>query len=736
MALKLDWETRSDVDLIKHGAYRYTESPHTDALLCSYRIDDGPLRRWKRGEPCPDDIRAYVEAGGEIKAHNAAFERLIWWRIMHARHGWPKPQLEKFRCTAVAAAAMSLPRSLDRLGVALDLDVKKDAKGKKLIKKHSLPQGFDPAGNPIWNEDPESLEQFHDYCDTDVLTEEAADRRLIPLSDQEQAVYALNERINDRGLRIDVKSARAALQIAEKAKQKINQELSLLTGGYVTAVTQVTNMAKWIKAQGVEMPGLDKDTVEEYLHEIDDLPERVRQVLELRLEGAKPSVEKIAAMLDRVSSDGRARGVYLHHGAGQTGRFSSRGVQAHNMPKYRKIFEEAHPRLDVLFQAIRTGDPDVLTWLYGPELGRALHILSDAVRSFIWAAPGHRFINADYTSIEGVLSAWFANEEWKLQAFRDLIAGTGPGMYELFAARGIYNVPVEQITKPQRGVGKVGELSMGYQGGVGALAKMARQNKLKLHTVFDSVWASADEERRERAVKRYEGELQKQTPWAVKLGREGWLAAELIKVGWRAAHPEIVKAWAALEAAAVEAIREPGTVSTTLFGRVAYVVKHGFLWCRLPSGRALAYGAPKLHEQFWIRRDGMDASETADRAQMDALTKEGVKFEVESEAKPKITALGTDAQTEKWVRYSPYGGSFFNNVVQGSARDILVNGMFNAEAAGYPIVLHTHDECMAEVPNDFGSVAEFEKIVNRLPDWCLDLPLKSSGFSSKRYKKD
>ena len=211
MSLIFDFETRSPVDLLDRGMYVYAEHPLTDALLASFKMSGpndlwtGPegVCRWKRGEPCPDYLRAYVEAGGEICAHNAAFERIIWWNVMVPKHGWPKPKLEQFRCTAATAAAMALPRSLDRLGDALGLKTKKDKAGSGLIKIHSVPLGFDNEGKPVWHplaDDPASLEAFHQYCDIDVLSEEEAHHRLIPLSDAEMEVYWLNERINDRGL--------------------------------------------------------------------------------------------------------------------------------------------------------------------------------------------------------------------------------------------------------------------------------------------------------------------------------------------------------------------------------------------------------------------------------------------------------------------------------------------------------------------------------------------------------
>ena len=559
MSLHWDWETRGVVDLTKTGAYVYAQHPLTDVLLASFKLKaregsnqppvvawvaaGGPLNkicRWKRGEPCPDCVRAYVEAGGEIRAHNAAFERLIWWFIMTPRYGWPRPALEQFRCTAVTAAAMSLPRSLDRLGAALDLDVKKDKAGKDLMKIHSIPVGFREDGSAIWHplaDDPASLEKYHAYCDTDILTEEEADSRLIPLSDAEMKVYWLNETINDRGLRIDVESARAALRIAAEAKRLINDELTKLTDRRVTALTQAAKLKDWIAEQGVIMPSMDKDDVDDFLHNYDDLPARVRRALELRQEGAKPSVDKIAAMLQRVCVDGRARGVYLHHGAGQTGRFSSRGVQAHNMPKYRKSFEDAKIRQTELFEALRTGEPGALQMLYGPELGRPLHLLSDAVRGFIWSGPGKEFLDADYSSIEGRMAAWFSGEDWLLDAFRALDQGTGHGIYELTAA-GIYGVPVEDVTKPMRAGGKIATLALGYAGGVGALMKMARQNKVRLKELFPAIWAASDFETQKKAESRFAERVAKHDP-RTALGRESWIAAELVKIGWRAKHPKM-----------------------------------------------------------------------------------------------------------------------------------------------------------------------------------------------------
>lgn len=762
----VDGEWRSDVDIKRCGAYRYFESGHCLPLILCWSIDQQPVRTWTVLESriCPPDLADHIRSGGLIRAFNAAFERLGF-RWLSAHWGWPEPALSQYRCTAVEGAAMSLPRRLDKVGDVLGISAKKDKRGDKLIRFFSIPLARKEvmsndkrvstcetvdARPPAWNEPgthPVEFGEYVEYCRQDVRAEQEVALRLIPLSDAEWGVYALNERVNDRGLRIDVRSARAAIRLVEKAKEEINREVAAVTGGAVTAVTQVARLKTWCATQGLDLPSLDKETIDDQLHGNADLAGTVRRALELRAEGAKPSTDKIGAMLDRISNDQRARGVYLHHGAGQTGRFSSRGVQAHNMPKYRKNFEDAHLDLSGLFDAIRTESPETLRALYGEDLGRPLHLISDAVRSFIWADPGKEFLVADYSSIEGRMAAWFAGEEWEVEAYRALDRGEGAGIYEMNAAD-IYQIPVAQVTKIQRKVGKVRALSCAYQTGPAGILKFARQEKTKLAPLFPALWEAADPTRR-AAAERRRSDREKRGDVVLQVnGREAWLAAELIKVSWRAQHPKIVAAWAALENAAIEAVRTPGkTCRAELPIRVEYVVAHGYLWCRLPCGRCLAYGRPKLHAQVYAREqlpDGnwsdserMDAKEAYERQASggpDAFV--GSRVKIEGACKPKITARGTDAQTENWVRFPVYGGSFFNNVVQGSARDVLVHGMLRAEEAGLEVNLSTHDEIGCEVWRGSADPTWFERLICDLPPWCAGLPLTAKAFTSKRYRKD
>ncbi|SFT25419.1 hypothetical protein [Methylobacterium sp. yr668] len=747
--LEIDFETRSPVNLKVEGVYRYMEHPETAPLMASYTIDGGPVRRWRPPEPCPNDIVAHVEKGGTIVAHNAGFERLLWQMILSKRYGWPAVRLRQFRCTAATAAALSLPRDLDGLGVALNLSVQKDKTGKTLIDRFSKPRKVTKAdlerhqGGPmpaLFHEPadfPEDFERFHDYCDVDVLTEQAADRRMIPLRTECQEAYWRSEQINDRGLRIDVESAKAALLLVDRAKLRLDREMRHLTEGEVEACSQVAKLKDWCavrlgqgpamkaaleffdgvlpEGRGEEIASLGKADMDDLL-EREDLPPLVRKALELRRDYAKASTAKIKAFLSRAGQDGRIRGAFLFRAAG-TGRYSSTGAQVHNLPRPRKVFDDAHLDPRDLFEAIRKANVEWLEMLYGEELGKPLPLLSDSIRGFIWADPGKELLAADYSGIEGAIQAWFAGEEWKVKALFDLIADPSlPDMYRR-AAAGIFNTTTDLLMKKdkRRQVGKVSELSLGYQGGVGAFRSMARNYSLKLGPIFGPAWEAADPERREKVLKRYEECLERGELLTKQLTREEWMGAELVKVGWRATHPAIVASWKELEAAAREAVVSPGTKVQAL--KVSFLVARGFLWCLLPSGRCLAYGAPSIREVEvpW-----------ADKALTPELR----------EKRPVVTCLGVDSQTRRLIRYALYGGLIFENVVQAIALDLLDNGIEIAERAGYPVVGHVHDEIITEVPRGWGDLAWFEKAICELPGWARGLPLTAGGWRGKRYRKD
>lgn len=784
--LEIDFETRSDVDLKTRGVYNYMDSPLTDPLMASFSLDGGPVQRWLPDEPCPPAIVEHVTRGGMISAHNAQFERLLWQKILTPRYGWPVARTEQFRCTAATAAAMALPRDLAGLGAALGLDVQKDTAGKALIRKFSIPRRLNKAEGEAWVEaldlhggdaeaacnmlvwegkkapiapddlrvfnEPEDFapdfDAFRSYCDVDVETEAAADRRMVPLSAEEQDLWVLDQRINDRGIRIDVASARAAIELAEKAKRKLDAEMRLATGGFVGKCTEPAKLVEWVQNQGVTMNTAQKAEIETLLDR-DDLPEHVRRAVELRQEAAKTSVSKLQGMLRRASADGRVRGAFVYHQA-STGRWQSAGVNFANLPRPRKVYEDALEKgqltTDLLFDAFRTGEPDILPLLFGPKLGRPMHLLSDAIRGFIWAAPGAELVQADYSGIEGAVAAWLAGERWKVAALHEIAADPKlPDMYRRTAAN-IMGLTTDIVTKkhPMRqSVGKVSELALGFAGGVPAFYSMSQLYGVNLEGIYGPVWEAADDERRERASKRYERELKAGKSRTDVMSREAWIACEIVKLGWRETNPMISAAWPECEGAIREAIQRPGTVVRAL--KCDYVVKLGFLWCRLPSGRCLAYASPRLKEQVWASLRASDGewlpSEVMAREDAEKLVAAGAA-KIEGETSPAATVVGVDGVTKQWKRFALYGGLAFQNLVQAIARDLLVNGMRKAEAAGYGIIATVYDEIITEVPIGYGDLKAFEKMICELPEWALgrngeqDLPLTAGGWRGKRYRKD
>jgi DNA polymerase bacteriophage-type len=734
VSLEVDFETRSDIDLKTHGAYVYFESPRCRVLLGSFRIG-GIMHRWRYGEPCPAPVREAIEAGQIISAHNSGFEYLCF-KWLADNCGWPRPHDDQFRCTAATAAAMALPRALGDLAEALALPVQKDKEGWRLIRKFSIPRKDGTFTEP--EDDLEDFEKFCSYCDTDVLTEAAADARMVPLSDSEQQFWLLTERINRRGIRVDIDSARSALRIAAKAKGRLDKEMFEITGGDVKKCSEPARLVAWVQKQGVVLNSAAKAEITDLLA-FDDLPSHVRRALEIRQEAAKTSVSKLQAMIDRASRDGRVRGTAMYHAA-STGRTQSAGVNFSNLNRPRREFDEAKLSTRVLFDAFRREDPDFLQFLYGPTLGRPLHLISDAIRGFIWAAPGHELVQADYSGIEGMVIAWLSGEDWKVQALHEILADPSlPDMYRRTAAS-IMNTTTDVITKKhplRQSVGKVSELALGFGGGVSAFYSMSRNYGVKLDALYEPVWGAADEERREKAVKRYEGQAKRGTGQTDVLSREAWIACEIIKHGWRQTNPAIAQSWHDLEAAVREAVENPGQITEA--AKTRYVVRFGFLWALLPSGRCLAYGAPRLKEQVWAKvllPDGSwSESEVMGREEAERAERKG-EAKIEGRTSDKVTVMGTDSQTKKWRRFGLYGGLIAENNTQATARDLLVNGMWKAERAGYPIIATVYDEIICEVPRGFGDLAAFEKLICELPDWAAGMPLSAGGWRGKRYRKD
>lgn len=537
----VDIETRGTVDLRKAGVYAYAAHTDTAIWVMCYALDNGPVRRWVPGEAIPGDFADHIRRGGKLRAWNSTFERVLWQEIIGPRHAWPTPALEQWHCTAACAAAMSLPRALDDAAGVLGLDIRKDKQGAALMMRMCRPRGKAADGSPTWWTDKDRLDRLADYCARDVEVERALAGKLRQLDPGEREIFLLDARINERGVLLDRQLVDAAQIMVTKATARVNEQIRQATGGHVTAATKSADLARWLNVQGVDTDSVAKPAVQALLKD-DRVSGVARQALELRADAAKSSTAKLKTMQSATCPDGRIRGMLLYHGAG-TGRWTGKLVQLQNLPRGTiNLAELAIP-------LILEGDIDLLEILFGSPLD----VVSSNLRGCLVAAPGHLFTVADYSNIEGRVTAWLAGEAWKLEAFRAFDAGTGPDLYKLAYGKS-FCVPVGEVTKDQRQVGKVLELACGFQGGVAAIQAMARTYGLTI------------------------------------AGTE----ADTLKSAWREAHPRTVALWHDLEAAALQAVSSPGQIVSAANGRIRFRLKDGFLWMILPSGRPLAYANPVI----------------------------------------------------------------------------------------------------------------------------------------------
>lgn len=648
MKLSFDWETRSACDLPARGAWTYARDPTTDIVVGAWAFEGEEPVSWLPGEPCPDRVREHIENGGTLRAWNVMFEFEIWNEIAHRRYGWPVLNIEQVECVMAEAYAMGFPGKLEKAAVALGLEERKDIKGQRVMLQISQPRKIAEDGTITWWDSPEKFEIVRQYNLQDVRTEMGAGQRLMRLSDAERKLWLLDAKINARGVRVDIPSIVAGIDLVTSEKQRLDDQMRSVTGNVVAGCTDVRQLTKWLVYRGVKCESVAVAAVVKML--AGELPADCRRALQLRQEAAKSSTAKLPAMRDRACYDDRMRGILQFHGA-NTGRWAARGPQLQNVPRPMIL----HGIDDVEDAISHFGNARYLDVMYGDPMT----IVSDCLRSLIVAAPGKELVCCDYSNIEGRVLPWLAGEEWKLDAFREYDAGTGPDLYLVAVARG-RNITIE-ASKPFRQEGKVEELAFQFGGGVGAMTTWC--------TKFGMVMSEEEKESRKKR--------------------------------WRKAHPKVVKFWYALEEAAIHALKHPGVAKAR---GISFVKRGSFLFCRLPSGRVLVYPYPQLGENKW----GGEC----------------------------ITYMYEGANTRQWVRGQTYGGSLAENVTQAVARDILVHGMWAVEAEGYPVVMHVHDEIVAEVPTDAKCVDEMSTLMSNSPHWAIGLPIAATGFSGTRYRKD
>ena len=549
----IDLETRSDADITKTGVYRYADSPCFDILLFAVSIDDAPVQVYDlaQNDIIPDNI-LHALADHNVMKHsfNASFERVcisVWLKRNYPElfHGYGNPQdsvsdyldPESWRCSMVASAYLGLPLTLAGVGAVLKLEQQKMTEGKALIRYfcvpydtiHGVPKFRSPADAP------DKWQIFKAYNKRNVETEMEIEAKIskFPVPQSVWEEYILDQKINDRGIQVDMPFVQNAIQIGDTVKKALTEKLSDITG--LENPNSVQQMKNWLSESGLEMQSLGKKEVQEQLS---TAPTHIREVLQLHQQTSKSSVKKYTAMQNAVCHDHRARGMFQFYGANRTGREAGRIIQLQNLPQNHL------PDLEEARDLVLSGDIDALNMLYEdiPDT------LSQLIRTAFIPKKGYQFIVADFSAIEARVIAWLAGETWRMESF-----ARGEDIYCASASR-IFGVPVVKHGENEhlRQKGKVAELACGYGGSVGAMKAMGA----------DALGLS-------------DAELKQ------------------IVTDWREASPHIVQLWWDVEAAAMKAVRQKTSAETH---GIIFSYESGFLFVQLPGGRRLAYVKPRIGE--------------------------------------------------------------------------------------------------------------------------------------------
>lgn len=550
----IDIETYSEVDIKTCGLYRYATDPSFEILLIAWATDDGSgfgetqCCDLTSGDPFPTELLEAFQSGTvRLIAHNASFERVCF--SVHLQRNFPGQYLQpgaflspdNWLCTMVMAGSLTLPLALKDVGEVLKTAQQKDKEGERLIKLFSMPckptksNGYRTRNLP--QHYPADWAKFKGYCIQDVNTEIDIYKRLkrFPMPDREWHHYRVNERVNDRGVKIDTELVQQAIACDLMLSDAMTKKAYELTG--LENPNSVSQLKSWLDERGIPMDSLGKKDVAQMIGELDrnGVDEEAMDMLKLRLQMAKSSVKKYQAAERCVCPDGRARGLFQFYGASRTGRYSGRNIQLQNLPQnHISTLEQAR-------DLVKLGCFDMVESIYG----NTPDVLSQLIRTMLVPKEGCEFIVADFSAIEARVLAWEAEEQWVLDAFEN-----GEDLYCATASQ-MFHVPVVKhgVNGELRQKGKIATLACGYGGSSGALISMG----------------------------------------ALQMGLKEEELPEIID-SWREANPKIVQYWWDVEKAAMTAYK---TGERSEIGKIAFEFWSGTLWMVLPSGRRLAYIKPR-----------------------------------------------------------------------------------------------------------------------------------------------
>lgn len=682
----IDFETRSECELRKHGAWRYSKHPSTEVLCMAYQIEDRPTKLWIRYHPLPADLGQHIAHGGLIEAHNYFFEKCLWEHVMRPKYYWPWIPELNWRCSAALAARRNLPRSLDGACSALNLPVQKDKAGHRLMRKICKLRKATKDNDAKWHEEPEDLKRLYEYCKQDVKAEYALSRALGELEPRELAIWQFTEALNWRGVYLDLDFAQRAIDIFGTVEKEGHVRVSEITNGEVTTLGQRDRILTYCESQGVELDNLQGPTVAEAL--LGELPENVRAVLDLRRKLSKgTSISKYKAMLARADlGDNRLRDHVRYFAAGP-GRWAGQGVQTQNLPRKVKL-SRARPFIKIAKELKR---PQAIRLLYD----NVPQELSSCVRPTFRAAPGHNFVCVDFAAIEARVLAWLTRDH-NLELFKQ-----GKDIYIEMASK-IYKRKITKEDTAERNLGKATELACGYQ--------------LWWRTLLTRCWQQG-----------------------IKIDPS--LALQTVKL-YRKSHPLIKQFWYDIEQTFLDCIlyRKPvqlGHLGFEMAGENAHIV--------FPSGRYIVYNKVSVKKK--VRKAGKVDSLRQQLKQLGA-TKETIDEacdlfldetkDQKNKAKQVPCYYHEDSMRRKWLETTTYGGKLTENVCQGIAGDALTDASLKVaqrpELYGH-VVMTVHDELVMEQKKGCEHLQMMIQDMCRASRWAKGLPLDGEGWVGEEYRK-
>jgi len=756
----LDFETRSDQP-IDVGAWRYAGDPSTDVMMLAYAFgDEEPEVFWGPnvaqpavyGEPykvgerkgqlrllvpaievptpeldditglpvCPPRLKEAILRGDIFEAHNAEFERAVWKCICVRRWGWPDIPLRQWRCSAAKGSAYALPRDLERLAKVLGVKNQKDVgEGSAALKALYKPRTPTKDNPRVWPGDTATFLRCAEYNKQDVRAERDVSNELPDLPEFEWEIWFVDQEINERGVHIDIDLAEAAMRLAEEAKQEMNQELRVLTGDPTITGGARERIKDYLGLVYKEFYDMQGETLDKALED-PEISSHARRVIELVRDINRTTTSKFKAAVARCLADRFARSNLMYHGA-NTGRWSGKGLQLHNLKKpgtphkhYAVIGKDGKPTksldMDKLAADIKKMSVQELMLL--AEM--PINFLSDVIRGLIIPRVGYELAVGDYAAVEARGVMWLADCQAALDIFME-----GRDIY-LDIAMEIYRRELTKADEKERQLGKQAILGLGY--GMGAVKFLETCAKYKIFFTEEMARGLVPQEDWD------ELEALFRDPKQAAIYAPGYfiseetlpplIMAKYIVDRYRGKYDEVKKTWRDVENAAIEALQkaDKGDRSWTpcCNGKIHWKKVGKFLFCRLPSGRFLSYPFAYLKSEKTKFTD-----------------KNGNPI-----YKPTMRYMAIDGLTKQWGPTHTYGGSLVENIVQAICRDLMAYAMVMAHRQGkYFPVLTVHDELIGEVLIGQGDAKEFEKLMELLPPWAKGFPLKAEAKILMRYRK-